>query len=159
MFFCLDNRIYVLYNRFMTLWQYLQANGFSAPSLQEEGLEDGALLRDLETLAKREGRTPDEVILSLLNRALEARRSEDCAHHNWEMLSAREKQVGALICGGLTNRQIAARLVISPETVKTHVRHILRKFGIHSRRELLAQLKGWDLREWGVTEDANGNIL
>ena len=132
----------------MTLWQYLQATaGLSSP-LRGSDPADDDLLRDVEALAKRERRTPDEVILSLLSQALETHRRADRAHRSWETLSAREKQVAALACGGLTNRQIASQLVVSPETVKTHIRHILRKFGIRSRRELRMQLKSWDLREW-----------
>ena len=65
-------------------------------------------------------------------------------------LTPRELEVLKLIGSGLTNRQVAAHLVISPETVKTHVRHLLRKFGIRSRRELRARLKDWDLGEWRV---------
>jgi DNA-binding CsgD family transcriptional regulator len=52
------------------------------------------------------------------------------------------------VCTGLTGRQAAARLVVSPETVKTHMRHILRKFGLCSRRELRALLEEWDLTVW-----------
>ena len=52
------------------------------------------------------------------------------------------------MCTGLTGRQIAARLVLSPETVKTHVRHILRKFNLSSRRELGRLLADWDLTPW-----------
>ncbi len=102
----------------------------------------------MESLAEREKRAPDEVILSLLSQALEAQRGADHAHRRWEALSPREKQVAALACIGLTGRQAAARLVVSPETVKTHMRHILRKFGLNSRRELRAELEGWDLSEW-----------
>lgn len=72
----------------------------------------------------------------------------DRAHRSWDALSPREKQVAALVCAGLTGRQIAARLVVSPETVKTHVRHILRKFNLSSRRDLGRLLADWDLTPW-----------
>jgi len=141
----LDNRINVLYNNSMNLWQYLKAEN----SLLAEEPDYGSLLQRVESLAEREKRAPDEVILSLLSQALEAQRSSDSTHQHWESLSPREKQVAALVCAGLTGRQVAARLVVSPETVKTHMRHILRKFSLGSRRELRAALEGWDLSAWG----------
>ena len=54
-------------------------------------------------------------------------------------LSAREVEVAALVAGGLTNREIAARLVISERTAGNHVAHILTKLGFTSR----SQIAGW----------------
>jgi DNA-binding NarL/FixJ family response regulator len=54
-------------------------------------------------------------------------------------LSPRESEVLDLICRGLTNKEIAARLVISEVTVKVHVRHILEKLGVRSRAEAAAR--------------------
>jgi DNA-binding NarL/FixJ family response regulator len=51
-------------------------------------------------------------------------------------LSAREREVYDLLCGGLSNREIAARLFISVETVKAHARHVYDKLGIRSRTAL-----------------------
>ena len=42
----------------------------------------------------------------------------------------------ALIANGLTNREAAERLFISPHTVSTHLRHVFAKLGINSRVEL-----------------------
>ncbi len=50
-----------------------------------------------------------------------------------EPLSGREREVLALIAQGLTNRQIAARLVLSEHTVHRHVTNLLGKLGVHSR--------------------------
>ena len=50
-----------------------------------------------------------------------------------EPLSAREREVLALIAEGLTNRQIAERLVLSEHTVHRHVTNLLGKLGLHSR--------------------------
>jgi DNA-binding CsgD family transcriptional regulator len=47
-----------------------------------------------------------------------------------------------------TNRQIAARLQITPETVKTHVRNVLHKFDLHSKAELRRSLADWDFSAW-----------
>jgi DNA-binding NarL/FixJ family response regulator len=54
------------------------------------------------------------------------------------MLTPRETDVLAQLQRRRTNSQIAADLHISIETVRTHARHIYRKLGVGSRRELLA---------------------
>lgn len=51
-------------------------------------------------------------------------------------LTKREREIAELVRQGLTNRQIAAALVISEATVHTHVAHILRKLGLRSRWQL-----------------------
>ena len=48
-------------------------------------------------------------------------------------LTSREEEVLVHIAKGLTNRQIAERLVVSEKTVATHVGHILTKLGLPSR--------------------------
>jgi DNA-binding NarL/FixJ family response regulator len=50
-------------------------------------------------------------------------------------LSARESEVLALMAEGLSNPAIAEALYISRETVKSHVKHVLRKLGVGSRIE------------------------
>jgi two-component system NarL family response regulator len=56
----------------------------------------------------------------------------------FEGLSDREREVLMLIAEGLRNREIAARLVISEATVKTHVRHVLEKLRFRNRAEAAA---------------------
>ena len=53
-------------------------------------------------------------------------------------LTDREHDILRLIARGLSNDDIAARLVISPLTAKTHVRNILRKLDCHDRAALVA---------------------
>jgi non-specific serine/threonine protein kinase len=51
-------------------------------------------------------------------------------------LSAREQEVAALVARGLSNREIAARLVITERTAGAHVEHILDKLGVASRTQI-----------------------
>ena len=48
-------------------------------------------------------------------------------------LTARQREVTALLAQGLSNRQIAERLVITERTVAAHIEHILNKLGLRSR--------------------------
>ncbi|MEA3376008.1 MAG: LuxR C-terminal-related transcriptional regulator [Chloroflexota bacterium] len=56
-----------------------------------------------------------------------------------EPLSGRELEVLQLIAAGLTNREIAARLFISLNTVKAHTRNIYGKLNVHSRTQAAAR--------------------
>ena len=72
-----------------------------------------------------------EVILSdsIKDLLLERSSSQDPIH----ALTDREMDVLQLIAKGLSNKQIAAQLFISEETVKVHIRNLLRKLNVHSR--------------------------
>jgi DNA-binding NarL/FixJ family response regulator len=54
-----------------------------------------------------------------------------------EVLTSREREVVALVAGGLSNDEIAARLVISPTTAKTHVSHAMNKLDARDRAQLV----------------------
>jgi DNA-binding CsgD family transcriptional regulator len=54
----------------------------------------------------------------------------------WPALTAAELQIATLVAEGLTNPQIAKRLFISRNTVKTHLRNIFTKLDISTRSEL-----------------------
>jgi len=53
-------------------------------------------------------------------------------------LTARERQIAVLVAGGLSNRQIASKLVISQRTAETHIEHVLRKLNFTSRAQIAA---------------------
>jgi DNA-binding NarL/FixJ family response regulator len=56
-----------------------------------------------------------------------------------EMLTTKEREVIRYLNEGLTNAQIAAELKLSVETVRVHVRNILRKLGAHDRNEAVTK--------------------
>jgi LuxR family maltose regulon positive regulatory protein len=56
-----------------------------------------------------------------------------------EALTAREREILELLAGGLTNREIAQRLVLSARTVETHVARVTGKLGVNSRARAVAR--------------------
>lgn len=54
-----------------------------------------------------------------------------------DVLTGREREVLALVAGGLSNAEIAERLVISPATAKTHVSRVMTKVGARDRAQLV----------------------
>ena len=59
-----------------------------------------------------------------------------------ESLTAAERRVADAAATGASNREIAARLFLSPKTVEMHLGRVYRKLDIGSRRELLGALGG-----------------
>lgn len=78
---------------------------------------------------------PDELLARV--RSLHTR-SRPLAGGVQAKLSRRELEVLRLLAQGLTQPEIAARLTISPKTVATHIEHVLRKLGVHSRAQAVA---------------------
>ncbi len=60
-----------------------------------------------------------------------------------EPLSHKERKTLALLVAGLTNKEIAEQLFVSPNTIKTHVKNIYRKLGVNSRVEAVAKGAGF----------------
>jgi DNA-binding CsgD family transcriptional regulator len=55
----------------------------------------------------------------------------------WDSLTVAEHSVVGLVAAGLTNREVAQRLLLSMQTVDSHVRHVYRKLDINSRLDLI----------------------
>jgi DNA-binding CsgD family transcriptional regulator len=58
------------------------------------------------------------------------------AAERWDGLTGTERTVAELVAQGLTNREVAARIFLSPHTVSFHLRKVYRKLGIRSRVDL-----------------------
>lgn len=87
---------------------------------------------DCLAVVNKGGRWIDPEILSLLGKP--ERSLEDCAE-----LSDREAEIAGLAAEGLSNKEIALLLEVSDGTVKMHMHHILTKFRLASRLELIGQ--------------------
>ena len=99
-----------------------------------DAVADGYLLKDTEPdtlLSQLKRIAQGEVILSdsIKNLLLERQSSQSPI----DSLTDREIDVLRLVATGLSNKQIAGQLFISEETVKVHIRNLLRKLNVHSR--------------------------
>jgi DNA-binding NarL/FixJ family response regulator len=130
------------------LWQRLRRSLDPNVESRRSFSLDEELVSSLENLAEQEQRPPEALADDLLNYALVQQRISKDLFDRWRSLSPREQQVTAQVCLGLTNRQIADRLNISPNTVKTYVSSILRKFSVSNRNELRLALAEWSFEAW-----------
>jgi len=73
-----------------------------------------------------------------------------------ERLTDREREIVALVAEGLTNDEIAERLVISPMTVKTHVNRSMTKLDLRDRAQLVVAAYQSGLVRVGPVEDRSG---
>ena len=99
-----------------------------------EALGDDAFRRAFEEGAAMRF---DEAVALALGRRTPAPAAAD-AQGDEVRLTRRESEIAALVAEGLTNREIAERLVMAPRTAEGHVAHILGKLGFTSRAQLAA---------------------
>jgi FixJ family two-component response regulator len=86
----------------------------------------------------------DEVLLTAIRDAIERSRSAvdqeaelRSIRQAYALLSAREREVMALVCAGLMNKQVGGELGISEITVKAHRGQVMRKMNAHSLADLV----------------------
>ena len=77
--------------------------------------------------------------------------ADDRSNMVWmKELSSREREVSVLISRGSTNEQIGEKLNISEPTVKTHLRNIYSKTGVHDRAQLVSRILKSEADFWNV---------
>ena len=127
------------------LWNRLQPRQSPGPRVFDLSAD---LVESVCALARQEGRPADDLVAELLAAGLEQRQRDNALWQLWLSLTPREQQVTALVCQGYTYRQVGLQLMISPETVKSHARNILRKFDMHRMDEVRQALGEWDFSAW-----------
>jgi len=109
---------------------------------------EGALASQLLHAAQAQDLPAKILATDLLTQAVEQEILRLRAEAALARLTPREREVTRWVVLGHTNRQIAAALVVSPETVKTHIRHALEKLGVRSKAELRLRLSEMGVRRW-----------
>ncbi|MCV2491818.1 LuxR family transcriptional regulator [Geodermatophilus sp. YIM 151500] len=92
----------------------------------------------LETFEDLRAETWAERARQELRASGETARRRDISAATTPELTPQERQVAALVREGLSNRDVAARLFLSPRTVDFHLRNVFAKLGVTSRTELVA---------------------
>jgi DNA-binding CsgD family transcriptional regulator len=110
----------------------------------EESLHTATELR-----AVQQQRRQEDVQAELVSAALAQLEADDWMQECWGRLSPREKDITALTCLKYTNRQIAERMQLSPNTIKSYLVRVLFKFHVHSKAELRQALTNWSFSDWG----------
>ncbi len=111
---------------------------------------DAELSARLRRAAEARGEPPEVVVAELIARGLDLEGRRRQVEAALAALTPREREIATLAARGYTNRQIAEALIISPETVKTHMRHVLEKFGVRSKADLRLLLLEVGLWEEGA---------
>jgi DNA-binding CsgD family transcriptional regulator len=105
----------------------------------DRGQARAAFTRAVEIYATL-GAAADAARLQAMFRAHGIRRGPRSKHRQarsgWDSLTPAETKIAGLVGEGLSNPEIAARLLLSRRTVATHVSHILKKLGVHSRTDI-----------------------
>jgi len=120
----------------------------AVPSLRLTVEVNAELSTRLRRAARARDRSPVMLVNDILKRGLEQETLRVQAEHALASLTPREQEVTWLAARGQTNRQIADILVISSETVKSHIRNVLLKFDLRNKSDLRLLLLDLGIRWW-----------
>ena len=105
-----------------------------------KGAEAEELLAAIRTVSRGDALLSPAATRTLISRFLATPAAppvDDAARQGLYALTDREREITALVATGLSNDDIAARLVLSPATVKTHVNRAMAKVGARDRAQLV----------------------
>ena len=96
------------------------------------------LIEATRAVLRGETIVPPAMLGDLLSQLVQSKERQNEVLRRLSRLTPREREVLALLVEGADNDLVAQRLVISPETARTHIQNILSKLDVHSRLEALA---------------------
>ncbi len=102
-----------------------------------KGVKPADLLDAIRLVAAGDALLAPSVTRRLLERFAALREPGHAVRQGLEELTPRELEVLTLVGSGLTNLEIAERLVLSPSTAKTHVNRVMMKLAVHERAQLV----------------------
>ena len=102
-----------------------------------KGVEPAELLDAIRLVAAGDALLAPSVTRTLLERFAVLHEPSPEVRRRLRELTPREHEVLTLVGTGLTNADIAAHLVLSPATAKTHVNRLMRKLEVHDRAQLV----------------------
>jgi DNA-binding NarL/FixJ family response regulator len=116
------------------VFEALQA-GASGFLLKDSGPAE--LLHAIRVVAAGEALLAPRITRRLISQFTATRTAHEVAEDRLAVLTRREREVLALVGEGLSNQEIAARLVLSPATARTHVSRAMVKLGARDRAQLV----------------------
>lgn len=96
------------------------------------------LLATIRKAAEGEIVMPTSLLVGLLMRLPRDKAAAYKEEKGWERLTVREQEILELLAKGKSGNEIAEELHIAPLTVRTHIRNMMSKMGVHSRLEAVA---------------------
>ena len=102
-----------------------------------KGVEPVELLDAIRVVARGEALLSPRATKGLIERLLAQPVDGDVVDASLDVLTEREREVVALVARGMSNDDIAASLVVSPLTAKTHVNRAMTKLGARDRAQLV----------------------
>lgn len=96
------------------------------------------LLDTIHKAAEGEIVMPTSLLVGLLQRLPRDKAATYKEEKGWERLTVREQEILELLASGKSGDEIAEELHIAPLTVRTHIRNMMSKMGVHSRLEAVA---------------------
>jgi DNA-binding NarL/FixJ family response regulator len=113
----------------------------------------GNLIRGLDAVARGDLFLDDALSQEVVFKLMQAKDDHGSGHDPYTTLTAREQEVLRMLAEGMTAREVAAQLFISPKTVENHRTNLMKKLGLHSTVELIryaARLGLIDLDTWAI---------
>lgn len=112
--------------------------GFDGFLLKDEAIEN--LFENLKKLHQGKFVLSESLIEHIVHLLVE---KNDFPFHNF--LSKRELVVLEMLDSGFTNNQISQKLFVSENTIKTHIKHIFKKFSVNNRKKAVEKAKLWGI--------------